>query len=190
MPARRAWLAAAVVGAAWLPGAGAEQASTTAGERLESFYFDVLGYTEIWVDLTPPPATGDGQSAVTLNVTVRHHGKPVKEVTPELFDRVIVRARSNPFANPLFVRRPELVLFADGVPAWDPESPVNFYYLGPPCETCVADTVDLSVSPEAIRLLADAGEVTGNAMGLTFELTAAQVALIRELVARALPSDP
>jgi hypothetical protein len=159
---------------------------------VRSFYFDLLGHTEFWIDLAPPPKPGDQVSPVTLNFTVRFKGKVVREpeAPPYL---LIVRAQANALYNPLVLRQPALILEADGEPVWDPQLPVNFYYAGGSLTeggAGFADTVDVSVPAETLHQIASATKVTGNALGFPFELTGAQLVAVRALAARVFPAGP
>lgn len=149
--------------------------------RVQSFYFDVLGYTEVWVDIAPP-SRDTGPSPVSLNLTLRYKGRPVEQPASATILAVVVRAKSNDLVNPNMIRQQILTLLADGVPLWDPALRPNFYYLGGPCDRCVADTVDITVPPQVLDALATARTVTGNAMGFEFTLSEANLDAIKTFV--------
>jgi hypothetical protein len=150
----------------------------TPASGFQSFYFDTLGYTEMWVTVTPPPRGAETSSAVILTFTVRVNGKPPEGPLREPPLNVLVRAEANPFYNPMAIRQPTFRMFADATDAWDPDLPVNFYLLGgAPGEGAgtSANTVEVRVAPENLWRIAGARLVTGNAMGFNFELDPAQV---------------
>lgn len=155
---------------------------------IESFYFDTLGYTEVWINLSPPPRPGEPMSPVTLNLTVRLPGKVLQNGPARVAPlAVLARARSNDLYNPAFVRQPRLVMNTDGEPAWDPELAVNFFaQAGPSCWNCgtPADSVEVEIPVGALERLGSAMEVTGNALGFEFALSASQVDTVREFATR------
>lgn len=164
-------------------------AQPSSDSTFPSFYFDTLGYTETWLDLTPPPQPGDAASAITLNLTIRYAGRPVTDRLPAAPLAIVIRAQSNPQYKPMFLRQPILSVDADGQPLWDTRLKVNFYSRNAsPCEGCStsADIVDLEVPEDVIRRMAAARELAGNAFGMRFALSPAQVQRILEFVEHAL----
>jgi hypothetical protein len=176
-------VAAATAVAAVLAGPAPVRAQAPIDGEVQSFYFDTLGYTEVWVNLTPAPRPGETMSAVRLNLTVRLPGRASTQTPgPPV---VVARAESNGFYNPAFIRQPVLAFDADGRPAWDAELPVRFFERsGLACVNCgtTADTVEVQVPPPALEALASARKVTGNALGFAFELSDAQIEAVRRLV--------
>jgi len=184
----------AVVGAALtLLGLAAYTASAQPPDQREgeihTFYFETLGYTEAWVNLTPPPRAGEQISPLTLNLTVRFRGKTQTAAAGSEPLAVIVRAEANPLYNPLMVRQPLLILLADGTPAWDNAQTVRFFARGgAPCENCAAnaDTVEVEVAARALGRIASAQQVSGNAFGFDFELSRSQIAIVKRFAERTL----
>jgi hypothetical protein len=159
---------------------------------IQSFYFDTLRHSEIWINVTPPPGAGDRSSGLTLNITARFAGKvPAAPVTTPP-DAIVVRAQSSAFYRPTLVRLPQFEMIADGVALWGPDLPVNFYSAGTPSEGATAtqaDTVDVTIPASALRHLARAMSIAGNAMGIEFTLKAPQIAAIQRFAARVLPAE-
>jgi hypothetical protein len=157
----------------------------TAPPPFPTFYFDSFGYTETWIDQTPPPAGSDAASPITLNLNVRYRGRPVPGALQASPLAIIVRAESNPQYNPMFLRQPILQMDADDEALWDPGLKVNFYTRNAPaCEGCSssADIVDAEVPEDAVRRMASARRLSGNAMGMPFRLTLEQIAQIGAFV--------
>lgn len=157
---------------------------TPADGRIQSFYFDAGDYTEVWVDFTPPPRADDRISAITLNITVRHPGKPLEGPLDRPPLAVIVRAAANDLYKPAFIRQPTMDMRADGEAVWDRALPVNFHAAGGTlCDGCslTANRVEVKIPIDALSQLGSAQQITGNAMGFDFELSPGQIALIREL---------
>jgi hypothetical protein len=163
--------------------AGTGGAQNTQG-RIESFYFDSGNYTEVWLDLTPPPRPGEPVAAVRLNFTVRYKGKPVEDSLTGPPLAVIVRAQASDLYNPAFIRQPILTMYADGEQLWDPTLAVNFYSSGGNvCDTCstLANTVDVRIPVDVLERMGSALKVTGNALGFEFELEPGQIDAVRRL---------
>lgn len=154
-----------------------------------TFYFDLGGYTETWLRMTPVPLPGETASACVLNFTIRYRGKPVEGALAVPPQAILVRAESNPLYNPRIIRHAIFLMAADGWPAWDPNLPLQFFSSGAPCENCAvtADTVEVTVPADTLKLLAAAKTVEGNAMGLPFSLTPAQIAQLRRFVTKVSP---
>lgn len=191
MPAARGPIAALTLAlAAWLFVSPAwAQPDAPRATSYRSFYFDTLGYTETWLDLTPPPADGDAASPITLNLTVRYRGRPIEAPLNELPLAIVVRAESNPQYRPTFLRQPILMIDADGEGLWDPGLRVQFYSRNAqPCEGCTtsADIVEVTIPQDALRRMSAARTLRGNAFGLSFALSAAQAAAIRAFVVHVL----
>ncbi len=158
---------------------------------LSSFYFETLGYTESWLNITPPPEAGERLSPISLNLTVRYRGRPVEGplAAPPL--AVIIRAQSNPQYQPHFLRQPIFAMYADEERVWDPAQRIDFHVQGSPCDGCAmsAEVVEVVVPVDALRRVGQAGLVTGNAFGFVFTLDRDQGKAIGAFVQQVLGSE-
>ncbi len=156
-----------------------------------SFYFETLGYTESWLDITPPPVEGEPLSPISLNVTVRYRGRPTDDPLGGPPLAVILRAQSNPQYQPHFLRQPIFAIYADDERVWDPAQRIDFHPQGSPCDGCAlsAEVVEVVVPVDALRRLGRAGLVTGNAFGFAFALDRDQGKAIDAFVQQVLGSE-
>ncbi|MGE3840626.1 MAG: hypothetical protein AB7I50_03490 [Vicinamibacterales bacterium] len=151
-----------------------------------SFFFEMSGYSETWLNLTPPPDTGDTLSPLSLNITLRYRGRPAEgSITTPLL-AIVIRAQANPQYRPNVVRQPAFMIYADREQVWDASLRVDFTPSGSPCEGCAlsTDVVQVVVPIDSLARLAQAQEVTGAAFGFTFSLNSAQRAAIAALAER------
>lgn len=167
-------------------------ATQTQPKASDTFYFETLGYTETWLNLTPPAAAGDTVSPVGLNVTIRYRGKPSEAPLTAAPLALTIRAQSNPQYKPTFLRQPIFSLYADNEPLWDPSLRVEFHALGAPCDGCAMSTevVQVTVPSDVLRRIGKAREVSGNAFGFTFTIPEEQRNAIARLADRVLGDSP
>jgi len=147
--------------------------------EIRALYWELRNETEVWLTIEPRLADGKpGPTGMIVTCTVRFPGKQPK-APPQDID---VRAYAGFLWAPkvefwlLLDDREKIELVPPGVVALATDS--------------VSDYLQASVPVPELKRIANAKRVTGNALGVQFELTEPQRQAIRVFIGRVLSDNP
>jgi hypothetical protein len=141
--------------------------------------WELLNETEVW--LTLEPKTPDGKPAppgMILTFTFRFPGKRPKAPPSEI--------QVNAYAGTLWAPKVALWFVIDDREKIDLVPPGVFAL----STGTVSDYLSGTISISTLKRIANAKRVTGNALGVDFELTESQRQAIRAFLERVLSDDP
>lgn len=165
--------------AALLPAGMGGQAPPPRDGDIRVLYSDVGNQTQVWLTLEPRTAEGKpAPPAYVLTFTLRFEGKVPKAQPTE------VEVRAN--AGMLWAPRVEFWFVPDGRDRID-LVPATLMVLS---NDGGSDYLQTTMSIEALKRIAAAGRVVGDALGFDFVLTDSQRRAVREFTERALSGNP
>ncbi|MFN8059078.1 MAG: hypothetical protein U0Q12_07920 [Vicinamibacterales bacterium] len=149
-------------------------------------YFDLQKKTELTLYLEPQPVE-PGPNPTSLAFTVSYAGRELTRSALEIH----LRAATNTMMFPTRLRVARLVFHVDD-DEMDLTADGRAYVLNYPCPAlsekgCGFDAVDTTLDGVELLRLAHARRVTGDALGIPFALSAAQIERVRTFSSRIHP---
>jgi hypothetical protein len=155
------------------PGDGWGMAPGKPGE-VKHLYWDLFDTTEVWVQLAPDLAKGEGPAPLQLVFQAFYKGREAKGIPSRVGARVVGQA----FADLSF----RLTYEGKTVDLTGPQG--NSRLLFPPaCDNCGANGVDAEIGVDVMREYAAATNPGGSALGVPFVLSTADRSALKAFVA-------
>ncbi len=141
-------------------------------------YFDALHQSQVWMNVEPEPPQGE-PAPVTLNVTVAFDGLRLSHPPAT----VQIRASSIDTAFPLRIRQPILRFVLNGTTPLDLTTETSSYRFvagpQPAWGDAPADTIVTDLRFASLQQIAQAREVTVDALGFSVRLAPADLTAFR-----------
>jgi hypothetical protein len=155
------------------PGDGWAVTDSKPGE-IRKLYWDLFDTTEVWVRLSPEVPDGKGPAPLRLVFQAFYPGREPKGPPKRIGARVV-----GPAVADLSFR---LAFDGTTVDLTGPEGNSRLLFPAPTCQDRGANGVDAELKPNVLRAPAAASRTGGTAMGVRFEISAADRKVLQTFV--------